>query len=307
MAEPRWLEVSLTVDEELAEAVAEVLARFTSQGGVAMEQAVNYDAYEIEGQPVGPVRVFGYLVVNETIEETRQRLEEALWHLSQIQPLPAPVYRWVEDQDWMETWKQHYHPLPIGARLLVAPPWAEVDAGDRVVVRIDPSMAFGTGTHPSTQLTLELLERYLQPGQEVIDVGCGSGILSIAAVKLGARQALAVDIDPASVRATDENAHLNNVATQIEVGQGSVREILQGRFRLRRAPLVMANILAPIIKALLETGLADLITPGGVLILSGLLQEQAPEIEQYATTRGLSLLEQRTSGDWVALALRKNH
>jgi len=221
VAEPRWLEVSLTVDEELAEAVAEVLARFSSQGGVAMEQAVNYDAYEIEGQPVGPVRVFGYLVVNETIEETRQRLEEALWHLSRIQPLPAPVYRWVEDQDWMEAWKQHYHPLPIGARLLVAPPWAEIEAGDRVVVRIDPSMAFGTGTHPSTQLSLELLERYLQPGQEVIDVGCGSGILSIAAVKLGARQALAVDIDPASVRATDENSG-DSEGSFIEVAEKSM-------------------------------------------------------------------------------------
>lgn len=306
MAELRWLEVSLTVDEELAEVVAEVLARFTAQGGVAMEQAVTYDAYEIEGQPIGPVRVFGYLVANEALEETRQRLEEALWHLSQIQPLPAPVYRWIEDQDWMEAWKQHYHPLPIGRRLLVAPSWAEVEAAERVIVRIDPSMAFGTGTHPSTQLSLELLERYVQPGQEVIDVGCGSGILSIAAVKLGARQALAVDIDPASVRATGENARLNNVAEQIEVGQGSVREILQGHFRIRQAPLVMANILAPVIKALLETGLADLLTPEGVLILSGLLQEQAPAVEQDAIARGLFPLEQRTSGDWVALALRKH-
>ncbi|WP_299024486.1 50S ribosomal protein L11 methyltransferase [uncultured Thermanaerothrix sp.] len=306
MAEPRWLEVSLTVDEELAEVVAEVLARFTVQGGVAMEQAVSYDAYEIEGQPIGPVRVFGYLVADEMLEETRQRLEEALWHLSQIQPLPAPIYRWIEDQDWMAAWKQHYHPLPIGKRLLVAPSWAEVEVAERVVVRIDPSMAFGTGTHPSTQLSLELLERYVQPGQEVIDVGCGSGILSIAAVKLGARQALAVDIDPASVRATNENARLNDVAEQIEVGQGSVREILQGRFRIRQAPLVMANILAPVIKALLETGLTDLLTPEGVLILSGLLQEQAPAIEQDAIARGLSPLEQRTSGDWAALALRKH-
>jgi ribosomal protein L11 methyltransferase len=305
VAEPRWLEVSLIVDEELAEAVAEVLARFTTQGGVAMEQAVTYDAYEIEGQPVGPVKVFGYLVADANLEEVRQRLEEALWHLGQIQPLPSPTYRWVEDQDWMEAWKQHYHPLPIGTRLLVAPPWAEFNAQGRVVVRIDPSMAFGTGTHPSTQLSLELLEHYLHPGQEVIDVGCGSGILAIAAVKLGATRALAVDIDQAAVRATEENAHLNNVAAQIEVGLGSVREILQGRFSLRRAPLVLANILAPVIKALFEDGLADLVIPEGILILSGLLQEQAAEIENVARTKNLTPLEQRTSGDWVALALRK--
>jgi ribosomal protein L11 methyltransferase len=305
VAEPRWLEVSLTVDEELAEAVAEVLSRFTTQGGVAMEQAVTYDVYEVEGQPVGPIRVFGYLVVDAHLEEVRQRLEEALWHLGQIQPLPSPTYRWVEDQDWMEAWKQHYHPLPIGERLLVAPPWAEFDPQGRVVVRIDPSMAFGTGTHPSTQLSLELLEHYLQPGQEVIDVGCGSGILAIAAIKLRATRALAVDIDQAAVRATEENAHLNDVASQIEVGLGSVREILQGRFSLRRTPIVLANILAPVIKALFEDGLADLVIPGGVLILSGLLQEQATEIEHVAKTKKLTPLEQRTSGDWVALALRK--
>jgi ribosomal protein L11 methyltransferase len=301
----RWLEVSLTVEEELAEAVAEVLSRFAAQGSVALEQAVTYDAAETEGRAYGPVRVFGYLAADEGLEDTRRRLEEALWHLGQIRPLPMPEYRWIEDQDWMETWKAHYHPIPIGERLLVAPPWAEVKPDNRMLVQIDPSMAFGTGTHPSTQLCLQLLERYMQPGQDVIDVGCGSGILSIAAVRLGARRALAVDIDQAAVRATRENAELNGVSQFIEVGLGSVREVLNGSFSLRKAGIVLVNILAPVILRLLDEGLIKLVAPNGVLILAGILQEQAAEVLTAAGKHGLVLLAQVQNEDWVGLALQK--
>lgn len=221
MADARWLEVSLTVSGELAEAVADVIGRYTSQG-VVMEQAVEFNHEEDEGTPFGPVRVFGYMVVDSTLEQRRLHLEEALWHLSQIQPLPPVEYREVADEDWMAAWKQHYRPIPIGERLLILPAWIESSYPERVAVKIDPSMAFGTGTHPTTQLCLALVEKYVQAGQPVIDVGCGSGILSIAAVKLGAKHALAVDIDNAAVRSTDENAASNGVEELITSGIGSV-------------------------------------------------------------------------------------
>ncbi len=304
VAEARWLEVSLTVNGELAEAVAEVLDRYASNG-VVYESGVTYNDAEDEGTPTGPVRVYAYLPVDEYLEDKRQRLSEALWYLGRIQPLPDPAYRSIEDEDWMAAWKTHYHPIPIGRRLLILPAWIEQADPGRVAVRIDPSMAFGTGTHPSTQLCLEVIEGSLQPGQSVIDVGCGSGILSIAALKLGAQKALAVDIDSASVRSTRENATINDVADRLEVGLGSVSEVRQGQFRLRQAGFVLANILAPVIIRLFDAGLAELVAPGGLLALSGILAEQGSSVRAAAEAKGLQFIEQRQMGDWIAVVYRK--
>jgi len=304
VVEAHWLEVSLSVNGELAEAVAEVLDRYVSNG-VVLESGVTYTDDEDEGTPVGPVRVYGYLPIDEHIEESRQRLVEALWHLAQIQALPEPVFREIQDENWMAAWKKHYHPIPIGKRLLILPVWIEQEDPGRLAVRIDPSMAFGTGTHPTTQLCMEMVETYTRPGQPVIDVGCGSGILSIGALKLGANRALGVDIDLAAVRSTRENAESNGVSEQLETGQGSVVDILQGRFSLRRSPLVLANILAPVIIRLFGDGLANLLSDDGVMVLSGILVEQAGGVEESARQHGLHLVETLQSSDWVALAFRK--
>lgn len=304
-SETRWLEVSMTVDGELAEAVAEVLGRFANNG-VVVESGVVYNDAEDEGTPIGPVHIYGYLVADEQLEETRRRLTEALWHLGQIQPLPEPEYRPIADEDWMSSWKKHYHPIPIGERLLILPAWIEEERPGRAAVRIDPSMAFGTGTHPTTQLCLEVVEAYARPDETVIDVGCGSGILSIAAVKLGARRVLGVDIDRAAVKATRQNAEANEIASRIEVGVGSVDEIRKGMFSLRQAPFVLANILAPVIIRLFDAGLAELVERGGVLALSGILADQSPEVEAVALKQGLTFVERRQSGDWVALVFQKH-
>lgn len=304
MAEARWLEVSLTVDGEMAEAVSEVLNRFVSQG-VVVEQAVQYNDAEDLGTPYGPVKVYGYLVIDEHIEETRQRLEEALYFLGRIQPLPEANFRAIADENWMESWKKHYHPIPIGEKLLILPAWVEEYDPARIPVRIDPSMAFGTGTHPTTQLCMAMVEKYTLPGKPVIDVGCGSGILSIAALKLGASKAVGVDIDNASVKATDENAEANGVADLLECGVGSVRELRQGHFSLRRAPVVVANILAPVIIRLFDDGLADLLERGGTLVLSGILAEQAAGVEVAGQAKGLEFVERVQQNDWVAIVLRQ--
>ena len=304
MAEPRWMEVMLTVNGELAEAVAEVLDRYSSNG-VVYESGVTFLHEEDEGTAAGPIKVYAYLPMDEYLEEKRQRLEEALWHLGQIQTLPEPSFRAIVDEDWMASWKKHYHPIPIGRRLLVLPAWIEQNDLSRVAVKIDPSMAFGTGTHPSTQLCLELIERHLQPGDDVIDVGCGSGILSIAALKLGARHALGVDIDSASVRSTRENSAANAVAAHLETGLGSIGEILSGQFNLSQASFVLANILAPVIIRLFEDGLADLVAPGGKIVLAGILDEQADSVRRAGEAHGLNFVEIRTQGDWVAILLSK--
>lgn len=305
MEDARWLEVSLVVEPELGEAVAEVLSRFVS-GGVVVESAVRYNDAEDEGTPYGPVRVYGYLPVDEQIEELRQKVAEALWYLGRIQPLPEPAYRGIQDEDWMAAWKAHYHPIPVGQNLLILPAWYEIEPGEtRIAVKIDPSMAFGTGTHPTTQLCMEMLESCVIPGRPVIDVGCGSGILSIAALKLGASRALGVDIDNAAVISSRENAAANGVLERLEVGIGSVGEVLAGLFSLRHAPLVLANILAPVIIRLFEAGLADLVENGGALVLSGILEEQSAGVVDAAQRRGLRFIEQRKINDWVVILLRK--
>jgi len=303
MAQANWIEVELIVEGELAEAVAEVLGRFVS-GGVAIEStAVTASDDDSVGQAVGPLRVCGYLPVDDQLEENRRRLEEALWYLGRIRPMPAPQFRPVQEQDWSQTWKQHYRPIPIGKRLVVVPAWLESPDPGRIAIRMDPGMAFGTGTHPTTQLCLELLEAYLpEDAAAVIDVGCGSGILAVAALKLGVRAALGVDIDPEAVQAAQANAELNGVAERLEVKLGSAAEISGGNTSLKKAPLVLANILAPVIIRLLDDGLADLLDPGGVLVLSGILDEQAGEVEGALEAHGLVFLERRQIADWVAIA-----
>lgn len=304
MAEARWLEVSLTVDGELAEAVAEVFDRYACNG-VVVESNVRYNDAEDLGTPYGPVRVYAYLIVDDQLEDRRRSLEEALWHMGQIQPLPEPVFRTIHDEDWMASWKKHYQPIPIGKRMLILPAWIEQQDPSRVAVRIDPSMAFGTGTHPTTQLCLEFLEACTPAGETVIDVGCGSGILSIGAIKMGAGRAIAVDIDPGSVKATRENGEANGVLAQIETGEGSVAELLAGKYSVRSAPLVLANILAPVIIRLFDGGLADLVSPGGRIILSGILADQAEGVVAAAQAKGLQLVETRQINDWVALAMQR--
>jgi ribosomal protein L11 methyltransferase len=304
VAEARWLEVSLVVDGELAEALADLMARYV-EGGVVVESGIRFDSIDDEGTPGGPVRVFGYIPVDNELETTRQKLESGLWHLAQITPLPQPVYRPIEDQDWMSAWKVNYHPIPVGTRILILPAWIEQDAGERIVVRIDPSMAFGTGTHPTTRLCLEFTEDLCQPGMDVIDIGCGSGILSIAALKLGARTAVAVDIDPLSVKATRENADANGIKTGLEIGEGSVDEVLAGGYAFSTAPLVLANILAPVLIRLIAAGMAQMVTPGGFLVLSGILEEQEPGVLQAARAAGLEYHARKQMGDWVSLALNK--
>lgn len=305
-----WLEVSLSVDGELAEAVAEVLARF-APNGVVTEQGIAFLDEEDQGTGAGPVAVRAYLPAGAELEGTRRALEEALYYLGMIQPLPAPSYREIADQNWMEAWKQHYRPIPIGERLIIVPAWLEPPQAGRVPIRIDPGMAFGTGTHPTTQLCLELIEAWFAErlaggaaprAPDVIDVGCGSGILSVAALKLGAGRALGLDVDPEAVRDARAHAEMNDVAERFSAVQGSVEQALEGGLPLRRADLVAANILAPVLERLLARGLGDLVAPGGRLLLSGILAEQAGAVERAAGEHGLGLVESRGSGDWVALA-----
>ncbi len=299
-----WLEVKIVCEGEIAESVSEILSRYVTQGVVTETDAKYDDAEEVLVE-TGEIRVFGYLINDETVEENRQKIEEALWHLNMIQPVPQPTYTIIHNQDWMESWKKFYNPIKIGKKLLILPEWIENSDKDRLEIKIDPSMAFGTGTHPTTQLCMKLMEELVIPDRNVIDVGCGSGILSITAVKLGAKKVLGVDLDYPSIVATKKNAQLNNVAHQIEVGLASVTEIVEGKFSIQKADLVLVNILAPIIKRLFSIGLSDLVNEKGYLILSGILDKDADEITEISQGLGFNLLNRLEINDWVGLSFQK--
>ncbi len=301
-----WLEVSLTVEAELVEPVSEVLARFVTGGVVIESTTVASGPHDAEGHIVGPLRVFGYLPLDQQLEENRQKLEEALWYLGRIQPLPEPQYKPIQQANWAEAWKQHYRPIAIGQKLVIVPAWLENPPGERIPIRIDPGMAFGTGTHPTTQLCLQIIEKTLRvSGLNVIDLGCGTAILAIAALKLGASHALGVDIDADAIQAARRNAENNAVSDRLELGLGSLQEIQAGDFSIRQAPLVLVNILAPVLVRQLDQGLGELLTPGGCLVLSGILAEQAPDVEVAALRNNLQIVERLRMEDWVTICCAK--
>ncbi|RME33932.1 MAG: 50S ribosomal protein L11 methyltransferase [Thermoflexia bacterium] len=283
-----WLEVSVETTGEGAEAIAEVLSRFASRG-VAIEAGP-------EGLATGLVVVRAYLPVDDELPETRRRLEEALWHLSQILPIPEPSFRIVAEEEWAEVWKAHYPVLHLGKHLVIRPSWLSYTPGEgEVVIDLDPGMAFGTGTHPTTQMCLLALEEHVRPGMRVLDLGTGSGILAIAAAKLGAAYVLAVDNDPQAVAIARQNVRRNGVADRVQVVGGSLPQA-RGLF-----DLVVVNILAKVILEMLEQGLAARLKPAGRLILAGFLKSQEEEITRTLGRVGLQVVAQREIDDWITL------
>ncbi|MFN3705741.1 MAG: 50S ribosomal protein L11 methyltransferase [Thermoflexales bacterium] len=296
----RWLELSLETDAETAEAIHEAL--FPIVGGrVALEQlhcpdAAPADRWENEA-PQGPVIVRAWLALDQPeADQTRARVERALAALRLIRPLPAGRWREVRQSDWAEAWRTAFHPLRIGERLLIRPSWIQAEAvearpGDITIV-LDPGMAFGTGLHPTTQLCALAMMKHIQADERVLDVGCGSGILSILAAKLGASVVLGVDTDAEAVRVSRENAALNGVADRVRFAHGSFELADQVH------DWAIANILAPVIARLLAEGLANY---GRRFIFSGILKSQEEQVRRACEEARLSLCEEQQLGDWVAL------
>lgn len=310
MVDKYWLEVSLLVDGELAESVAEVLRRYLPNGVVIESTEVSAEPSNEIGHAVGPLRVSGYIPVDQNLEDIKHKIEQGLWYLGRISPIPPAEFKLIREKNWMESWKKHYHPIPIGKRLLILPAWVNPADDERISIRVELGMAFGTGTHPTTQLCLALAEEYFTSignakGARVIDIGCGSGILSIAAIKLGAEKALGVDIDPVAVKAAGENAKLNGVNQQFELGIGSLAEIQAEKFSIKKAQLVFTNILTSVLVKLLNQGLDELVSAKGWLILSGILVDQSPEVEMALKEHGFHKVDKGQLGDWVALAARR--
>lgn len=241
-------------------------------------------------------------------EAERQQLLASLEPLAEPFGLPLPQGHWddVADEDWSLSWKQHWQPDPVGEGLLILPAWLEVplEHGERLVIRMDPGSAFGTGSHPTTRLCLEALEKAPPVGALVADLGCGSGVLGLAALGLGATAVVAADTDSLAVRATGDNRKLNGrPADLLKVSLGSV-EALQHLLEGRRADLLLCNILAPVIEAL-APGFEALVAPEGRALLSGLLVDQAPRLEQVLGDLGWRVSARGSQGRWGLLEIQR--
>ncbi len=303
-----WIEIALSVDGEAAEAVAELLNRYGHQGVSIEQEGIMPELYD-DGDAPPPERltVRAYIPADERAEEAKLKLEVALGHMSLMYPMPHPTYTIVHEQDWAEAWKAHYHPVRLGRRLFIRPRWIEVETQpDDIVIALDPGMAFGTGTHPTTQLCMQALEDLVQPGIKALDLGCGSGILAITAVKLGAAHVLALDIDPVAVKVTQENIEQNGVAEPITAQEGSLESLVTSA---RRFDLIVVNILARIIIAMCGEHLGDIVRPGGLAIFSGLTLDQADDVEVALRSTGLEPYHRRqqADGDWVVIEARRPH
>ena len=300
----RWMEVSLSVDGEAAEAVAELLQRYSYQGVAIEQENIPPEAWDDgEAEPPSRLTLRAYFPADRRVEETKLQLETALGHMSLMYPMPSPTYRLIEETDWAEAWKANYHPIRLGQHLLIRPEWVDIEPEpDDIVITLDPGMAFGTGTHPTTQLCLEALEELVQPHTQVLDLGCGSGILSIAAAKLGADHVLGVDTDSIAVTATQQNSARNDIAEKITAQEGSLDTVTDSD---QQFDLVVVNILAHIIIAMCDNLLGDVVKPGGIGIFSGLIADQAGEVEAALRHTGLKPYARRQKGDWVAVLAKR--
>jgi len=294
---PGWLEVNVRVVPEAAEAVAEVLSRYAPQGVVI---DLGEGGAVAAGSPQA-VAVKAYLVAGNDLDARRRKVEEALWHLHHIwSVIPEPTFRSIVDQDWTAGWKESIPVMHLGARVVIKPSWRDyMPQPSEIVLEMDPGLAFGTGLHPTTQLCVAALEDFAQPGIQVLDMGTGTGILALVAAKLGVADVLAVDTERDAIDVTVLNARRNDVAAVIRSLHGSLQDVA-GAF-----DLVVANILAHIIIDMTRSGLASRVKPGGTLVVSGILVEQADEVAAVLGQQGLRVTERRQQEEWVALVARK--
>ena len=300
-----WAEIACEVPADMVDTMADFLVELTGNGvGIDNLHLDTFSLDTLEDTPTKNVK--GYLPLNDSLEETRIRIEH---FLAENGPAFAgfiytpPMVSVVKNEDWANNWKVHFKPVRIGERLVIKPTWEEYQEipGD-LVIQIDPGMAFGTGAHPTTRMCLESLERicFNKSGGKlpdpVLDVGTGSGVLSIAAALMGATRITAVDIDPEAVRVTRENLELNGAEKIVAASTTSLAD-LEGEYGV-----VVANILAEELVRLSDQ-LTAKIAPGGWLILSGILTEKAEFV--CAGFPGLDLVESPREAEWSCLTFRK--
>lgn len=300
----RWIEATVEANAESVEAVSELLARYGYNEGVVIEEPYvqDNDGDNLDIDPTRPVIVRTYLADDATLDERKSSLEQGIWHLQQIGGVGPATFSERAEEDWANAWKDHFPILRIGRHFVVRPSWRSYQPGaDDLLIHLDPGMAFGTGLHPSTELCMLMMEELNLAGATILDVGAGSGILSIAAIRSGAARAVAVEIDTVAARSLVESVELNGMADRIEVIARDINEALEPSHSF---PVIVANLIARIL-ADNAPCIARHLAPDGVLIASGVITEREHLVIDAFAIEGLTVVARRQAGDWVALRFER--
>lgn len=309
-----FIEVSVTTTHAAMDAVSNVFME-NGANGVAIEDSADLtrehpdqfgEMYALDSAdyPTEGVIFKAYYEDNEDVTIDFEAVHDLIKGLVQYDIELGPI-DWtlteVKEEKWATAWKEFYHPVQITDKLTIVPTWEEYTphSPEEHIIELDPGMAFGTGTHQTTRLCLEAVEKYVKAGDDVIDVGTGSGVLSIFAAKLGAQAVLALDLDEVAVRAAQENIDVNKVGDVVEVTTGNLLEGVE-----RNVDVVVANILADII-LMFPDDVYRVLKPGGLFIASGIIETKVEEVAAAIEKAGLTMIERDNKDDWFALIARK--
>jgi ribosomal protein L11 methyltransferase len=297
----RWYELTTWADHEAVESVAELLARYGYNEGVSIEEPFlqEQDGDNLRIDTAKPAIVRTYIPAESYDPAIIEQIREGLWHLSRIRAIGELSVAERSEEDWASAWKEHYRPLRAGDRVVIRPPWFEYEeqAGDIVLI-LDPGMAFGTGMHPTTRLSLLQIEQHVRAGQSLFDVGTGSGVLALAAANLGAAPIDAVDVEPMAIRVAAGNLELNDAADRIALHLGSADWAAGKTY-----DVVVANIIARVLISIADE-LAAATKPGGLLLLSGIIEPKESATRERFDALGLEMIERRQIEDWISLTYR---
>ncbi|MFE4705964.1 50S ribosomal protein L11 methyltransferase [Peribacillus simplex] len=311
----KWSEFAIQTTNEAVEPVSNILHE-AGASGVVIEDPLelvkerenvfgeiyhlNPDDYPNEG-----VVIKAYLPVNSFLGDTIDAIKESINNLLLFDiDLGKNVVSIseVNEEEWATAWKKYYNPVKISERFTIVPTWEDYTpvSSDELIIELDPGMAFGTGTHPTTVMCIQALERTVQPGDLVVDVGTGSGVLSIAAALLDAKRIQSLDLDEVAVQSAKQNVELNNVQDKVSVSQGNLLDGVN-----EQADIVVANILAEVIMRFTDD-VAKVVKPGGYFIASGIIQTKKQDVKEAIIASGFTVEETILMEDWVAIIAKRN-
>ncbi|MFC4411072.1 50S ribosomal protein L11 methyltransferase [Chungangia koreensis] len=309
-----WAELSIQTTHEATEAISNILHE-SGASGVVIEDSEELlreredrfgEIYDLNPGdfPTEGVIIKAYLPANSFITETVEEIKLAINNLKNFDiNIGKNIVTMIEvnEEDWETAWKQYYHPVKISERFTIVPSWEDYKpvSTDELIIELDPGMAFGTGTHPTTVMCLQALEKTVQRNDYVIDVGTGSGVLAIGAAKLGAGHIHALDLDEVAVRAAKENVQLNHTDEQIDVLQGNLLDTVT-----KPGDIVVANILAEVIMSFTDDAF-QIVKNGGKFITSGIIEAKKDDVKTALTQSGFEIEEIMMMEDWVTIISRK--